>query len=164
MHLNRHELVTQHTHHSQRTSKELLPKISPMQKTRQNRRLMLAGLGLEKSGTARWKKYRTPRHDWSRRCNEGALERRAFSIAGPLRPASRRRSCRTRATPADIPVEWPTKSELAIDLKTGKILGPKIPDKLLARAGEAIEWRQRSLAAVPPMCAMNSRRNAATSE
>ena len=45
----------------------------------------------------------------------------------------------TRATPADIPVEWPTKSELAIDLKTGKILGPKIPDKFLARAGEAIE-------------------------
>ena len=43
------------------------------------------------------------------------------------------------ATPADIPVQWPTKSELVIDLKTGKILGPKIPDKFLARAGEAIE-------------------------
>ena len=54
MHLNRqNELVTHHTHHSQRTSKELLPKISPMQKTRQNRGLMLAGLGLEKPGTAR---------------------------------------------------------------------------------------------------------------
>jgi ABC-type uncharacterized transport system substrate-binding protein len=45
----------------------------------------------------------------------------------------------TGATPAGIPVEWPTKSELVIDLKTGKILGPKIPDKFLARAGEAIE-------------------------
>ena len=53
MHLNRHELVTHHTHHSQRTSKELLPKISPMEETRQNRGLMLVGLGLEKRGTAR---------------------------------------------------------------------------------------------------------------
>jgi hypothetical protein len=42
-----------HTHHSQRTSKELLPKKSPMQETRQNRGLMLAGLGLEKPGTVR---------------------------------------------------------------------------------------------------------------
>jgi hypothetical protein len=45
----------------------------------------------------------------------------------------------TGATPADIPLEWPTKSELVIDLKTGKILGPKIPDKFLARNGEALE-------------------------
>ena len=50
--LNRHELVTHHTHHPQRMSKELLPKISPMQETRQNRGLMLVGLGLEKPGTA----------------------------------------------------------------------------------------------------------------
>ena len=95
------------------------------------------------------------------------MERRAFSIAGPS-PAGTAPPVLsinlTRATPADIPVEWPTKSELVIDLKTGKILGPKIPDKFLARAGEAIEWRQRSFAAVPPMSAMNSRRNAATSE
>lgn len=45
----------------------------------------------------------------------------------------------TGATSADIAVEWPTKAELVIDLKTGKILGPKIPDKFLAHAGEAIE-------------------------
>jgi hypothetical protein len=36
-HLNRHELVTHHTHHSQRMSKELLPRISPMQEAQQNR-------------------------------------------------------------------------------------------------------------------------------
>jgi hypothetical protein len=34
-------------------SKELMPKISPMQETRQSRGLMLVGLGLEKPGTAR---------------------------------------------------------------------------------------------------------------
>ena len=52
MHLNRqNELVAQKD--SQRTSKELLPKKSPMEETRQNRGLMLAGLGLEKPGTAR---------------------------------------------------------------------------------------------------------------
>ena len=50
--LNRHELVTHHTHHPQRMSKELLPKILPMQETRQNWGLMLVGLGLEKPGTA----------------------------------------------------------------------------------------------------------------
>jgi hypothetical protein len=35
--LNRHELVTHHTRHSQRMSKELLPRISPMQEAQQNR-------------------------------------------------------------------------------------------------------------------------------
>ena len=40
---------------------------------------------------------------------------------------------------ADIPVERLMKLELLIDLKPAKILGPKIPEKLLALAGEAIE-------------------------
>ena len=41
--------------------------------------------------------------------------------------------------PGDLPVQFPTKYEMAVNLKTAKALGLVVPQSILLRADEIIE-------------------------
>jgi putative tryptophan/tyrosine transport system substrate-binding protein len=79
-------------------------------------------------------------HQWPENPEEGALIGYGPRLTQLFRQLARQLVKVLRGTkPSDVPVEQPTKFELAINLKTAKALGLEVPPSPLARADEVIE-------------------------
>jgi len=64
----------------------------------------------------------------------GVNPTKAFTRAGDIAA-----SILKGANPGDIPVEQPTEFELAVNLKTARVLGIPIPEAIRVRADRVIE-------------------------
>ena len=77
---------------------------------------------------------------WSEYCDAGGLlSYGANQRATYFRLATYADRILRGESPADLPVEQPTKFELAVNLKTAKALGIEIPTSILLRAEKVIE-------------------------
>jgi putative ABC transport system substrate-binding protein len=85
--------------------------------------------------------YRLPAiYQWKEHVEAGGLLAYGPSLAGVWRQSGNIVAKVLKgAKPADVPVELPTKLELAVNTKTASSLGLTVPPSLLARADEAIE-------------------------
>jgi len=86
-------------------------------------------------------KYRVPAiYPWQHVCREGGLITYSPDLVEPFpRVAEYIDRILKGANFADLPVQAPTKYELAINLETAKALDLNVPGTLLARADEVIE-------------------------
>ena len=71
---------------------------------------------------------------------EGGLLSYAPDLVDPFRRAASYVDLILRgAKPAELPVQLPTKFEMAVNLKTAKALGLAVPPSIMLRADEVIE-------------------------
>jgi putative ABC transport system substrate-binding protein len=86
-------------------------------------------------------RHRVPAVNWSRSFADGGglISYGPYLVDEHRRAATYADRILKGEKPADLPVQAPTKYELAINLKTAKALGLTVPPALLARADDLIE-------------------------
>ena len=83
-------------------------------------------------------------YEWPRQVKEGGLmSYGANDIENYVQVASYIDRIFNSAQPADLPVWHPSKLHLVINRNTAKALGITLPQSLLLRADEVVEWRAR---------------------